>query len=410
MHDRHSIPELERVSDYVDYFAEHAPDRVALVHGQERLTHSEVKARVDAIADALLHAGIAKGDRIAMLSTPRTEFFLVFLATISIGAVWVGLNPRYKIGEFRHVIREAQPKLIIALAEIDGRRYDEELATLDAEFDCVEAMVTFGKGAGYGRPFEAFVADGRAASPDARAAARTDVGADDTAVIIFTSGSTGAPKGAMLAHYGLIHGARTEHRHWFHCHPVVLANMPINHIAGLGMITTYGYINGGTVVFQERFEPEAVLRLIEAERITFWLQAPTMFHFTVNHPRFADTDISSLTHIIWAGSPMAEELVARLNALGARLATAFGMTELSTYVTFSDADADFEVLANTIGRPEAGYDLRLGNEHGNPVPRGQEGEIQARGRWLMKGYFNQAQATREAFTPDGWFRTGGHCH
>ncbi|MGI9388271.1 MAG: class I adenylate-forming enzyme family protein [Methyloligellaceae bacterium] len=399
-------PEQARVSDFIFHYAAVEPHRIAMVHEKQRLTYAEVAVRVDAVASALLGSGVGKGDRIAMLCTPRPDFIIFFLAASSIGAIWVGLNPRYKLGEFRHVIKETQPKLVVARTEIEGRDYCAALTELAEEFGCIEAVVSLDRAVKDTVTRDMFLDRGQEVAAVTLADMRETVESDDTAVIIFTSGSTGAPKGAMLSHYGLVHGARVEHEHWHSERPVVLANFPINHIAGLGMTTLCGLVAGGTIVFQDQFDAGDCLRLIEKERITFWLQAPTMFHFVVNHPKFSDVDISSIEHVIWAGSPMAEDLVATLNARGARLATAFGMTELSTYVTYSDVDAEFEALANTIGRPEARYDLRVADADGTPVPVGVEGEIQARGRWLMKGYFGHEEATREAFTADGWFRTG----
>ena len=103
---------------------------------------------------------------------------------------------------------------------------------------------------------------------------------------------------------------------------------------------------------------------------------------------------------------MARDLVARLYELDATLATAFGMTELTVYATYSDLDAPFDVLAETIGRPDPRYEVRVADDDGNLVAAGQRGEIQARGPWVMNGYFGNPTATREAYTEDGWFKTG----
>jgi acyl-CoA synthetase (AMP-forming)/AMP-acid ligase II len=399
------LPHLSRISDYTTHYVRTVPDRTALVFGEHRIDFTEMARRVDAEARALLACGIAKGDRVAMLCTPRPEFFITFLASASIGAIWLGLNPRYRLAEFRHVMTEARPALLIALTEIDGRHYGEDLIALRDSAGLRE-IVTLDDPARTFEDHATFLKRGLSVDDATLAAARADVGADDPATIIFTSGSTGAPKGAMLTHRGLVEGALNEFLHWPSERPVVLVNMPINHIAGLGMTAGFGHISGGTLVFQDRFDAIGCAHLIERERVTFWLQAPTMFHFVVTHPDFAGLDLGSLEYIIWGGSPMSEHLVRQLQPLGAFLGTAFGMTELTTYVCYSDSDATPEVLANTIGRPHQAYDLRLADSAGRPVPPGTEGEIQARGRWLMKGYFGREEATRAAFTDDGWFRTG----
>ncbi len=401
------LPEEQpRVGAYLWHWASETPDAEAAVLDDVRYTYREFAGLVELLARGLLAAGIVKGDRIAMLSTSRPEFMALLIAATEIGAVWVGLHPRYRIAEFRHVTSESTPRMVFALPSIDGRRYDKELRTLREEFPLIERFVAIAGTFEGAQPWPDFLASGK--HTGARLAeAQACVNADDTAAIIFTSGTTGTPKGAMIKHYGLIRGALVEHERWPSATGLrLLHNMPVNHIAGVGMMGLYPVITGGCLVFMDRFDPGAMLEVIERERVTFWLQAPTMFHLAVTHPRFGSFDLSSLEYIIWAGAPMPRDLVATLYDLDATLATAFGMTELTVYATYSDLDASFDVLAETIGRPDPHYDIRLADDRDNPVGPGQRGEIQARGRWLMNGYFNNPAATAEAYTRDGWFRTG----
>jgi len=395
-----------RISDYAFHHAAERPDAEAAIFGATCMSYAELADRVLRCAKALLTVGVGKGDRDAMLSTPRPEWLVVLLATADIGAIWVGLHPRYQMPEFRHVVGQSAPKVLIALPDIDGRDYRPELDTLRREFLGIETFVTFPEASHDADSLDTFCMRGDAVADADWQAAREAVGADDTAVIIFTSGTTGAPKGAMIKHLALVHGALVECDRWPSRTLRLLHNMPINHIAGVGMLAIYTVVAGGAQVFMDRFDPQAMLEIIERERITFWLQAPTMFHLAVTQPDFADYDLSSLEYIIWAGSAMPRDLVATLHALDATLATAFGMTELGAYVTYSDLDADFEVLANTIGRPEPRFEFRVADERNNPVAVDRQGEIQARGDWLLAGYFNDPEATAEAFTADGWFRTG----
>ena len=368
------------------------------------------QTRCGAVRRRLWVPGVQVGDRVAMLATPGPEFIVMLLATTEIGAIWVGLNPRYRMREFQHVIGETRPRVLIAMTEIDGRRYDEELFGLTSEFREISTLVTIGSAlsgtSAATADYSEFLSD---ASPDAvaLAARQAAIGSDDTAVIIFTSGSTGAPKGAMIRHRGLITGALMEDKRWSSkTRPCVLHNFPINHIAGLGMTGLFPLIAGGSLVFMAKFDARTALGLIEKECVTFWLQAPTMFQMVLSHPDFENYDISSIEYIIWAGSAAPKSLIAKLFELDAVLATAFGMTELSLYATFSDLDAGLDVLSWTIGKPEPSFDIRVADEDNNPVAAGEQGEIQARGDWLMAGYYNAPEATAEAFTSDGWFKTG----
>jgi acyl-CoA synthetase (AMP-forming)/AMP-acid ligase II len=400
-------PHLPRISEYVFHHAARQPDGEALVWDDIRIGYGEFAERVKVLSRALLSAGIRRGDRIAMLGMPRPEYMVVMMATADIGAIWMGMHPRYRLPEFRHVVGLAEPKLIFAYPRIDGREYSEELLALSGEFDCVRETVLFDtEDSTLGTPYDQFLANHPAVPEADWQAARDAVEPDDPAVIIFTSGTTGRPKGSMNSHFALIHCAHVERRHW-PCDPMrVLQNMPINHIANIGMMSAVCLVAGGTQVFQPRFDAAELLRIIQRERITFWLQSPVQFHLAASVADFDQADLSSLSWMIWGGGPMPQHLVERLLSRGCRLATAYGMTELTAYATYSDQDADAEALAGSIGRPEPAYDVRLMTDDGRVAGVGERGEIQARGRWIMRGYFNQPDATAEAFTADGWFRTG----
>jgi len=370
---------------------------------------------VETLSRGLIASGVKRGDRIGFLGSPRPEFFIVMMAVVDIGAIWMGLHPRYQLAEFRHVVEQAAPKIIFAFEEIEERIYSPELASLKQEFDFIEKIVILDSvlesgnsivHRGAGMRLDPFLGLAKNCDKDQLQSARDKVETDDPAVIIFTSGTTGKPKGAMNSHFGLVHCAHIELSRWPDSVMRVLQNMPINHIANIGMMSSCALVAGGCLVFQDRFDPGDLLRTIEQEKITFWLQSPVQFHLVAAHPDFETTDLTSLKHIIWGGGPMPRYLVEKLIKLDANLATAYGMTELTCYVTYSDADTTAETLARVIGRPEPRYDLRLMTDDAVEAGIGQSGEIQARGRWLMKGYFNQPEETREAYTEDGWFKTG----
>ena len=400
------IPELPRLGDYVRYWARRRPRREASVLDGQRLTYGGLADRVAAMSKALLAARVRHGDRVAMLTSPRPEFLITMLAAGDIGAIWLGMHPRYRLPELHHVVAAAQPKMVLAFDEIDGRRYHAELEDLAAAHACIERTVVLGEPCSGGQRFADFVDAGGSVSDAALDRARSAVSPGDTAVIIFTSGTTGAPKGAMISHRALVGGGQVQALHWPSDHMRLLQNMPPNHIAGLGMSTAQALVTGGTVVFVDRFEPEHMLDIIEGERITFFMHAPAIYHLLMCEPDFASRNLSSVEYWLWAGSPAPADLVERLHAMGGRTGTAFGMTELGTYATFTDADAGIEVLTQSIGRPDPHYELRIADGRGGAPPRGGEGEIQARGDWVLNGYFNQPKATRDAFSTDGWFRSG----
>ena len=389
-----AIPVLPRLGDYVRHWAACRPEDEAAVLDNLRITWNTLAQRVSAASKAMLAAGIAPGDRVAML------------AATDIGAIWLGMHPRYRLPEMHHVVADSQPKMLLAFSEIDGRRYRDELEELTAAHGCVERTVCIGEPCAGGQTQGELLDAGTSVSDALLEGVRSTVSPEDTAVIIFTSGTTGAPKGAMIPHSALVGGGRVQSEHWPSDGMRLLQNMPPNHIAGLGMSTAQAMVTGGTAVFFDRFEPRRMLDTIERERITFFMHAPAIYHLLMSEPDFSKRDFASMEYWLWAGSPAPADLVESLHDLGGRTGTAFGMTELGTYATFTDADAGLEVLAGSIGRPEPRYEMRLADADGRRVPAGAEGEIQARGDWVMNGYYNRADATREAYTADGWFRTG----
>ena len=453
-----------RIGECAGFHAAREPDREAAVHGGTRLTWRRLDEETVRWARALLAAGVAKGDRVAMLTPPCTEWLTVMLATTDVGAIWTGYHPRYRLPEFRHVTALAEPVVLVAFRRIHGRDYAGELAALKAEHPGVRHVVLLDDPLEGGTTAEAFLEAGAALGDSALEAARDAVEVDDTAVLIFTSGSTGKPKAAMIRHRALLTGAAVQNEHWPMDRPRILHMMPVNHIAGVGMAGVFGLYTGGTLVFQDRFDAGDLLRLLEEERIDHLLGSPVQFHMMANHPDLETRDLSSLKFMTWGGAPMSADLVARLRALPGerrapgqslgdsatrelareraaraprpserspgdsatrnrgslrpareragdravpcRLMTSFGMTELGLYVTFTEPDASFEVLSRTIGKPHHGFEVRVAGADGRIARPGERGEIQARGDWLLAGYFRDPEATAAAFTADGWFRTG----
>jgi acyl-CoA synthetase (AMP-forming)/AMP-acid ligase II len=398
-----ATPDLPRISDYPGHWAQRFPKREALVLNRSRITYALLSALVDRCAAALVGKGVMPGDRVAMLSTPRPEFLIVFLATARIGAVWLGLNPKYTLGELKYVVGDAQPVLLIAPAAIEGRPFRDQAQELAREFPSIRETIILDL-------TDEFVE--RALQPLMAPAAESmqaridGVKTPDAAVLVYTSGTTGQPKGALLPHRGLVHCSRIQ-RDYLRAEPLrVLNNLPVNHVGCVGDICSYTLVSGGAIVFAERFDPASIGPLLLREKVTMWGQVPTMFQLTLDHPDFHPSMAAHVQEIAWSGAMCPEDLARRLQAICPTLRSFYGMTETVGSVVYSDPDASLDDLVRTIGKPDPRYDVRIAGPDGQPVRRGDAGEIQVRGDFLMKGYLNKPDATRQAFTPDGWLRTG----
>ena len=399
---------MTRISDHVTRHALRDPNSVALVFGERRICYRELMQQVDLLAAALLAAGVRKGDRVAMLSTPHPDFVVSFLAASSIGAIWLGLNPRYRLPELQHCVLDSGPKILLARRSLLGRSYEAEINSLCASCESLERVVLFDDPAQIpgATAIAAFLDRGNSITARELDQVRRDVAGQDACLLVYTSGSTGAPKGALLHHAGIIDFATVCNSLWPLAPHRVINYFPINHIGSIVDCMMPCLAAGGTQIMLEEFDPVVCLELMERERVTLWGSVPSVFQMQLALPDFARFDLSSVQLIAWGGAPMSRETIERLRAVCPNLATNYGMTETSSAITIIEPTNDLDILANTVGRPRTDLQVRLVDQHGQLVGDGEPGEIQVRSRCNFLGYWQQPDATAAAFTADGFFRTG----
>jgi fatty-acyl-CoA synthase len=395
-----------RITDYLGRWAKAAPDREAAVLDDVRISYAELERRVDRVARALIAVGVKRGDRVATLSTPHPDFYVTFLASASIGAMWLGLNPKYTLEEQRYVVDDADPAVLFARTRIGDRDYTIDLIDLCSGSKRGLIALPPGDLPARAAPLSLFESYGASVSDEDLARARALVEPADPAMLVYTSGTTGRPKGAMLPHRGLVRCSEVQSKIWTAEPLRILNNFPINHVGCVGDICCYVLVSGGTIVFNEQFDPKEVLRTIEKERITAYGQIPAMFAMTLATDEARKTDFSSVQIIIWSGAAASRELILKLREITPRMSSSYGLTESVGSVTYVRDTEDFEILADTIGWPHPAYEFRLASPEGTPMPVGEPGEIQVRGDFIMLGYLNRPEATREAIDDAGWLHTG----
>ncbi len=392
----------------VKHWAEATPDAEAMVHAAQRTNYAQLNARINALARALLAAGVKKGDRIATLQTPHPDYALVFLATISIGAIWIGLNPKYRREELSHVVRDSEPRLLFARMEIEGRSYAEDVEALCEQAPSIERVITFdGDPQGSGDlHLSTFIEEGVSTDAETLDQARANVDGRDACLIVYTSGSTGAPKGALLHHRGIIAFSLKQNEIW-PCDPLRTVNyFPINHVGCVIDLTMPTFAAGGAIIFMEHFDPSGCLALMAREHATMWGSVPSVFQLQLEAPDFTDYDLGSVQLIAWEGAAMPRDMIARLASICPRLATNYGMTETTSAITVLAPTDDIEILANTVGKAFPGVEIRLVNDKGEDAADGEPGEVWARSQFNLLGYWRRPDATADAITPEGYFRTG----
>ena len=393
-----------RISDLLNLCVARAPESLAAVDGVDRLSYAELSRRVDAYSKALINQGIIRGDRVAMLTPPSLDFWIALHAATSIGATWVGVNPRYQQRDFEHLLTDSEPALLIAVSPFDDRDYCAELAPLLPP-GC--PIVAHGEATAGAKAVAQFLAEGASVSDEALAAARGQVDPEDAAVIVYTSGTTGRPKGAMLSHRAIAASA-VANAAWMGADALAssLCAAPVNHVGAIDNICMNVLAAGGALIFYPRVDIVALAALSRAEKPTYLVSSPTGFAMMFGAEDGVAGRLANAKLIVFGGAMTALSVLERIAPFGPRLSSVYGQTETCGIITRTLPSESLATHAETIGTPLEGAELRIASPDGAPVADGETGEIQIRAPYVMSGYFRNPDATREAFTADGFLRTG----
>ncbi len=407
--------------------AERHGERDALVFPwlNYRRSYVEFRADVRHAARALMALGVGPGENVGIWATNWPQWVVLQFAAAHVGAVLVNVNPAYRAHELRYVLQQADITALFVTDRYKSSDYFDLLTDVCPELgrcqpgdlrsgDCprlrhaVSIRETKRPGMLAWDEFLARAGDVSDADLDRRAAA---LGPHDVVNIQYTSGTTGFPKGAMLTHRNLLMNAfYVGQRQAFSERDRLCIPVPFYHCFGCVMGTLLCAIYGAAMVVPaESFDPLATLRAIQDERCTGLYGVPTMFIAELNHPRFAEFDLSSLRTGVMAGSPCPIEVMRAVGErMGAReLTIGYGLTEASPIITQTATTDDLEHRVATVGRRLPGVEVRIVAPGSlDPLPAGQQGELMARGHGIMRGYYNKPAETAASMTPDGWLHSG----
>lgn len=390
-----------RIGDYLDRHAAGFPERMALRDERSAFDYGQLRHAVDRCARGLFACGLRQGDRVAVLSPPRADAFILFLAAARLGVLWLGLNPKYQLPELQYLVGDARPRLLFTVTSHEARDYGADAGQL-AHDGSIERII----------PLETMLTeqwwDEARFDEHAYAEAVGAVTSESPAMLVYTSGSTGRPKGVLLPHRSLMTRSRNQNRQFpVLPFPVLINPLPMNHIGGMHFLSLYTFVGGGTLTLAERFRPEDYVRAMARREINIVITLPTMFQIMVNTAGFSPALLDNLDWFVFSGAAMPRELVDMLYEADCQVGLTYGMTETCGSVTYAKkSDSPREVLTKTIGRSCPPGEVRIARDDGTACGAGETGEIQVRLRYAMAGYLNREQATRDAITGDGWIRTG----
>ena len=390
--------------------------REFVIYEDERMTYDAWFRAVARLAHEFQARGVKKGDRVALAMRNLPEWPVVFFAAVTIGAICVPLNAWWTGDELAFGLSNSGTKLLVC----DEERWDR-LKDRRNDFSCVNhTFVTRAEhplnGADtlesvIGTPKQ-YASLPEATLPDA------DILPEDDATIFYTSGTTGRPKGALGTHRNLCTNILSS---GYNAGCAVLRRgeplpepqpktgltvIPLFHVTACSAGLMGNIAAGNTMVYMYKWDPVEAFKIIEREKVSSTGGVPTIAWQLLEHPERKNYDLSSIEAIAYGGAPAAPELVRKIREVfGALPGNGWGMTETMATVTGHSSE-DYLNRPDSCGPPVAVADLKIMSEDGSrELPTGEIGELWARGPMVVKGYWNNPEATAETFV-DGWVKTG----
>ncbi|MGI9616794.1 MAG: class I adenylate-forming enzyme family protein [Acidimicrobiales bacterium] len=375
-----------------------------VVHGERRLSYRAVFERADALATGLAASfRLGPGDRVAIAMRNQPEWIVSYLAITGRPWIVVPVNAWWTGEEMAYALQDSGTRVVIA----DEERADRLAAVAGLD---VEVVVV-------GPAFD------RLADTETRTdtAAETGVDGDDPAAILYTSGTTGRPKGAICTHRNVVnalmgfHFAASVAAHRAGAtaqagsQPAMLVSVPLFHVTGCHTIFLTSLLSGRKLVLMDRWNADEALRLIERERVTAFTGVPTMVWDMLRSPELDRRDTSSLRVVGNGGAPAGPELSRQVERrFEGRAGHGYGMTETSGAGAQVNGDDHLAHLGSP-GRPPPVLQIEAFDDTDRLLPRGERGELRMWGSVVTPGYWDNPEATEEAFV-DGWFRSGDVGH
>jgi len=414
------------LGEMIEKWAYKTPDNDFMIYPDRnlRFTYGEFNNRVDALAKGLLFIGIKPGDKVGIWAKNVPDWLTIMFATAKTGAILVTINTSYKLSEIEYLLKNAD---IHTLCLVDGFRDSDYVNMI---FNLVPELKEQPRGELYSEKFPelknvVFIGQqkhrgmyntaelillGNHVDDLELESVKENLHCHDVINMQYTSGTTGFPKGVMLSHHNILNnGYAAGQCMKFTADDKLLVCVPLFHCFGCVLAVCAIISHGATMVFTEDFDPVMVMASVQKEKCTALYGVPTMFISELNHPMFDMFDLSSLRTGIMAGAlcpiETMNEVMTKMHMKD--IIIVYGLTESSPGMTATRSHNSAEVRATTVGFEFPNVDVKIVNhETGEPCLPGEQGEICCRGYNVMKGYYNNPEATGKAIDKDGWLHSG----
>ena len=379
-------------------------EALVCVHQGYRATYQEFYNQTTAVAKALLFLGAKAGDRIGVWSSNRYEWVLLQYATARIGTILVNINPAYRTHELTYVLNQSEVRFIFSSLSFKTSNYKEMVEYAKEVCPSLEHEIFFDDS------WEDFVNNGQDISDEVLHSFEEHVQFDSPVNIQYTSGTTGFPKGVTLSHHNILNngyfiGVRLRYTEkdrvcipvpFYHCFGMVIGNI---------CCTTHGAC---MVIPNDSFDPDITLKTVSDEKCTSLYGVPTMFIAELAVKDFDTYDFSSLRTGVMAGSVCPPEIMKKVENLMniKEMSICYGMTETSPVSTQTLIGTPLEKQVSTVGTVQDHLEIKIVDENGRILKRGEHGELCTRGYSVMLKYWNDPENTKKVLDDARWMHTG----